>query len=85
MKPIKTNKFICCDCESEIDQDEIESHSCEHYDEVYRCSICEEIYEINEEAELCCKDEKFEKIEMWECSECGETYEDKEDAKECCK
>lgn len=54
--------------------------------EGFKCVICEEFYEEQEEADFCCYGEKTEiDSVMWQCVECRELHEDQEEAYRCCE
>lgn len=54
----------------------------QEYESVYKCPICGEEYNYDEdEAKFCCQNED----EQYICNICGEKYEFEEDAELCCE
>ena len=50
----------------------------------WQCSICEELYETEDECSECCIDDKDKEVDVWQCIECEEIYDDKDEAYNCC-
>ena len=50
----------------------------QEYKTVYKCPICGEEHEEEEEALLCCQS-------YYECDICGEEFEEEQDSINCCK
>lgn len=47
----------------------------------YACGRCDEIHDVEEDAEACCRPEVNE---VWECGVCNKVHDTQLDAEECC-
>lgn len=51
---------------------------------MYRCTVCHELHEWEDDAQDCCKPKEGETTGTRNCPVCGEHYESHRDAADCC-